>query len=642
MKRRKRLFGFLPILLCVLATQVGAQSELKLGANVSAEFGTLASVPLTLSTDSEVQGLVAAFEWDEANGTGETLTLGEAVADADTIVTRVESNFVVIGVVMDSDGVDNEVILPGSGLAVATVGIRCGGAAASTDINFVDGVYATVAGGPTLDNIVVIGGLSISQTDGLTLTNGGFRCTPAPSKLFVNDNGGSGDDGCGSASVLMRNLDPVEGYVVALCHDASVLTLQSIDVGAAASGAEFSATDLLSNGGTLGVVLDFSAPFDGQTIPTGDSQEIAVYNYCCNNPPGAAESAVVTPLSFCEMELGEPAKQNVLVVGGLSFGVAEGLGLEDGSFQCNPVGEIEVPPEDCNNGIDDDGDGFADEDDQDCQQGFLCEDTSGSLGGQSRVDLFVKAFPDQIQGLSMAIEHCCEITAVEELDISDTILEAVGAEFVSVQGDSNPNDGDGCETIVGVLVDALPPFDGVTIPPLPDFQRVGTLTFNITDDSSACNKVCELNFKDGLNGSGKVPVKNLISVDNQSKSVAVFSCEIRLVGPERFHRGDCNFSNMGSMSVDISDAAAVVSFLFLMGDWKFNPPCLDACDCNDDGRIDLADAICVLQFYLQSGTFPPAPGPGLEMVSDGGIRETSRGVDPTADKLGCAGGTDCD
>jgi hypothetical protein len=191
-----------------------------------------------------------------------------------------------------------------------------------------------------------------------------------------------------------------------------------------------------------------------------------------------------------------------------------------------------------------------------------------------------------------------------------------------------------------VLVDALPPFDGATIPPLPQFQRVGTLTFQVSDDEALCGVVCPIEFIDGLNGKGKVPVKNLIAVENVSRSVVTESCEVEIVDKARFYRGDCNLSDMGGMSVDISDAAAVVSFLFMQGTWKFNPPCLDACDCNDDGRIDLADAICVLQYYLQAGEFPPAPGPGLAMSGDG-VVETPPGVDPSDDKLDCAGGTTC-
>jgi hypothetical protein len=53
--------------------------------------------------------------------------------------------------------------------------------------------------------------------------------------------------------------------------------------------------------------------------------------------------------------------------------------------------------------------------------------------------------------------------------------------------------------------------------------------------------------------------------------------------------------------------------------------------------VDLADAICVLQFLFQNGRFPPAPGPGL--TPSGEI--TGEGVDPTDDKLDCEAGGTC-
>jgi hypothetical protein len=647
----------LPIF-CALALPLGAQSrnELKLG-NATAEFGTAASVPLTLSSTDEVQGLVSAFDWE--GGTGEALVPGAAIASADTVVTRVEPTYMVLGVVMDSDGRDNEIILPGVDLALATAQIRCGtGPAASTSpVVFRDSTYATVNGGPVLDNIVVVGGLSIGQVEGLILTNGSFACTPTPPRFSIGRPNGQnpGTDGsanrCAAADVMMRNLDPVEGYVVALCHDPAKLELQEIALGNAATAAEFSAADISANGGTFGVVMDFEAPFeqDAKAIPAGDARHIARYNYCCLSLP--AQGVDATPLIFCDNVLGSPLKENVIVVGGLSISKTEGLALENGTFECRAI-SVAPPPENCNNGIDDDQDGFIDAEDPDCQQSFRCVSGEGSVGGTVRVDLQLKTVEDgaaghaqfdHVQGFSMAIEHCCSLTLADEsLDISGTILEAIGAEFVSVQADATKSDGDGCEIIVGVLVDALPPFDGATIPPLPDFQRMGTLTFAIADDDGLCGTTCPIVFKDGLNGSGKVPVKNLIAVENVSRSVVLNPCEVKIVGPERFFRGDCNFSRMGGMSVDISDAAAVVSFLFLPGSWKFHPPCLDACDCNDDGRVDLADAICVLQYYLQGGAFPPAPGPGLAMTDDGGVTETPAGEDPTADKLDCIGGRSCD
>ena len=77
--------------------------------------------------------------------------------------------------------------------------------------------------------------------------------------------------------------------------------------------------------------------------------------------------------------------------------------------------------------------------------------------------------------------------------------------------------------------------------------------------------------------------------------------------------------------------------MWLRISWKFHPKCMDACDCNDDGRIDLADAICILQFYLQNGALPRSPGPGIDMSGE----DIPPGPDPTPDKLDCEGDGSC-
>lgn len=245
----------------------------------------------------------------------------------------------------------------------------------------------------------------------------------------------------------------------------------------------------------------------------------------------------------------------------------------------------------------------------------------------------------------MALTFCCDLVSAQEaFDIKGTILEALGAEFVSIQADNDPEDGDGCELVIAVLIDALPPFDGRTISPSPDFERLGCVKFDVTDDPVNCGKCCLIRFTNGVNGRGKVPIKNLVSVENTSRGAFTLNCELCIVGKEKFFRGDCNFSRGGSMSVDIADAAAVVSFLFLPGTWKFQPPCLDACDCNDDGRIDLADAVCILQFLFLEGRFPPAPGPGIQGTDNPNpnmVAPSPPGVDPTEDKLDCKAGNSC-
>ena len=100
----------------------------------------------------------------------------------------------------------------------------------------------------------------------------------------------------------------------------------------------------------------------------------------------------------------------------------------------------------------------------------------------------------------------------------------------------------------------------------------------------------------------------------------------------------------GRLAVDIADAAAVVSFLFAPALYKFEPPCLDSCDCNDDGRIDLADAVCILRYLFQAGAFPPDPGPGWKetgLPNPNAVEASPPGPDPSFDLLDCAGGTGC-
>lgn len=73
----------------------------------------------------------------------------------------------------------------------------------------------------------------------------------------------------------------------------------------------------------------------------------------------------------------------------------------------------------------------------------------------------------------------------------------------------------------------------------------------------------------------------------------------------------------------------MISFFFPGESPQFVPPCLDACDANDDGRVDLADSVFVLRFLFQFGGEPAAPGP------------FQPGPDPTADELGCTVGGVC-
>jgi len=246
---------------------------------------------------------------------------------------------------------------------------------------------------------------------------------------------------------------------------------------------------------------------------------------------------------------------------------------------------------------------------------------------------------EELQGLSLAACYPCEVQGIEgSFDISGTIVEEVQAEFISHQTDNDPDDGDGCELIIGILVDQQAPFTGATLPATEQLLRLGCLRFDIADDPSLCGSCLSVEFCDDINGRGTTPAFNLASVSNQSYPLQTSGCDLCVGASPVFHRGDCNYSLGGKMSVNIADAAAMVSFLFGPPGSKFEPPCMDACDCNDDGQIDLVDAICTLGFLFELGSFPPPPGPGFTPSGE----PRPPGVDPTDDDLGCDAGATCD
>ncbi len=223
----------------------------------------------------------------------------------------------------------------------------------------------------------------------------------------------------------------------------------------------------------------------------------------------------------------------------------------------------------------------------------------------------------------MALSFDCQLQCVEESFRvpDDTIVAAIDAEFVTFQCDNDPDDGDGCEMVVGILVDTLPPFDGRTLPASDIPLKVACVDMEITPEAK-CGSCFDVRFEAGVDGEGVVPVKNIVSVENGGFLAESVDCQVCVnrPAPAEFIRGDCNASN----AVDIADTTTLISFLFAAGTWKPVPPCVDACDANDDGRIDIADAQALLSYVTSRSDVPlPPPGP------------VTPGTDTTADKLEC-------
>ncbi len=94
---------------------------------------------------------------------------------------------------------------------------------------------------------------------------------------------------------------------------------------------------------------------------------------------------------------------------------------------------------------------------------------------------------------------------------------------------------------------------------------------------------------------------------------------------KRFIRGDSNEDG----EIDLSDAIFILRYLFQGGTM---PNCLDSSDANDDGKIDLSDAVYLLNYLFQGSNLPPPPP-----FNDPGKDPTQDGLDCACYGEGCAG-----
>lgn len=637
------------------------QISLRLGTNEAFQ-GQRVEVPLELDSNCELEGIVAVYDWDGRYLQGFDLSPAASLNNAAAVDYRVESDFMVIAVEFEAGAGGREALPAGNGILLATASFYCVPGSYGTveaPLHFRDGTHSVTVGGPPLDNTVLVEGVEVAAGRGLGLSNGLITCNSTrEAGLRIDDASTWTNSGCVEVDILLDNPAlPVEGFVLAITHPP-LLELVAISTSQTVTermGAEFIQDEIFPRGGTLSVVMDLLAPFENITIPPGENQTIARFAYCCTTPAPIPTHSVeeVLPLRFADGILGNPAKENTVVAGGRP----RPLLLRNGSVVCR------FGPELCDDRIDNDGNGMTDCEDPACVDDPHCRPgphvfavggrrllTDGSpapleiiAGEPFEAGLYYKSPPGdaqrlgispQIQGFSMVLCHPCEVRCRRDsLDISGTILEAVGVEFVDLQCDSDSEDGDGCEVVLAVLVDALPPFDGTTLPATDDFLRLGTLTFDTVEAPNLCANNLTLEFCESADGRGRVPINNLVSVGNRSFSPRLIDNHLALRPRHLFYRGDCDFSGR----LNISDAVVTVLSIFSSSE-SFVPPCRDACDCNDDGRMGFADTVCILRFLFLAGSRPPAPGPGFDPAG----APLPPGVDPTEDQLDCLSGIPCE
>lgn len=380
-----------------------------------------------------------------------------------------------------------------------------------------------------------------------------------------------------SAAVLGLSSEPISGFQVALQVDPDRIQLQGFDENSGildAVSVEFLDSFVEETEGEAGLIaiLDGSAPFDGSL-------------------PATQETHLVSVLFDADQWL-IPSNQELLSLTG-----------EVGTANLQSTILVEGAPVAT-----------------DLQNGFLsvieqnvliAESTTGQAAlGEVDHEIKIHAFnSEDLQGFSISLVYDPLVWEFSHVEITGTITETAGAEFV--EEFSNDDQGN---AVLGVLLDILPPYAGQVIPSTGIELEVARFYFDVQPDVFE-----SVETTIGFAPSPGTPVvDNVFVIGNQSVQPLTIDTVIEVAVQNIFLRGDAD----GDLYLDLSDV--INNLVFMTGACPEcpDPTCYKALDVNDNGVIDLADGVQLVNYLYTFGPPPAAPFP-------------EPGPDPTPDDLTC-------
>jgi hypothetical protein len=406
-----------------------------------------------------------------------------------------------------------------------------------------------------------------------------------------------------SVDLMMSSTGAVQGLVMVFEWDERKAEGVSVTASGPIANAELIVSRVEPSFMILSAVIDA----DGEgpdSIPAAADQTIGSASLRCICPGFRQEIALALVDSRYARVDGGPLLDNLLVIDGDSIKQAEGLGLDNGELVCNP--DADGPTFLCGGPLDDDGN-IPTAEGRPGETVTLCYYYRDPAPGGGR-----------IQGFSMAVSYDCNLSCVEDsVSITGGAIDTANAEFFNLHCDNDAGDGDGCEMVVGMLIDLNAAHDGRRLPVAEDFSLLFCVDYTISEDAED-GSCLDVTFENGVDGRGQVDTENLVSIDFFEVPAQTANCQICVEADLPFIRGDCNFNQ----SVNIADAAAMIGFMFLA---EFPAPCFDSCDADDNGLHNVSDPVYLLNYLFVPGNLePPAPFP-------------TPGEDPTDDALDCSG-----
>ena len=162
--------------------------------------------------------------------------------------------------------------------------------------------------------------------------------------------------------------------------------------------------------------------------------------------------------------------------------------------------------------------------------------------------------------------------------------------------------------VVVVVLDATPPLSP-NVPAGVDLSLV-VLTFR----TGSCMGPTTLSFGGGVDDN--ILADELLLGHDVDNGLVLNGATVN-VEATGFIRGNADGGPLAigdfSAALDLADGMYMVAYLFMGGN---APPCLDAADANNDGRLNLMDAIWIFQRLLGNMIVPVFPAPFLKIGED--------------------------
>lgn len=380
-----------------------------------------------------------------------------------------------------------------------------------------------------------------------------------------------------SAAVLGLSSEPISGFQIALQVDPDRIQLQGFDENSGildAVSVEFLDSFVEETEGEAGLIaiLDGSAPFDGSLPATQETHLVSVLF-------DADQWLIPSNQELLSLagEVGTANLQSTILVGGTPVATD----LQNGFLSV-----IE-------------------------QNVLIAESTTGQAAlGEVDHEIKIHAFnSEDLQGFSISLVYDPLVWEFSHVEITGTITETAGAEFVEEFSDDDQGN-----AVLGVLLDILPPYSGQVIPATGIELEVARFYFDVQPDVFE-----SVETTIGFAPSPGTPVvDNVFVIGNQSVQPLTIDTVIEVAVQNIFLRGDAD----GDLYLDLSDV--INNLVFMTGACPEcpDPTCYKALDVNDNGIIDLADGVQLVNYLYTFGPPPAAPFP-------------EPGPDPTPDDLTC-------